>query len=98
MARALGEYRVAGVRTTIPVLARIVAHPDFRAGRLSTGFVDRLGPALTASADGAARPIAVIAAARAPDERGRRAAPPAPRAATPGAWRLRAWPGWRGAS
>src|SRR5205823_1945613 len=31
MARALGEYKVTGVRTTIPVLARVVAHPDFRA-------------------------------------------------------------------
>jgi acetyl-CoA carboxylase biotin carboxylase subunit len=98
MARALGEYRVAGVRTTIPVLERIVAHPDFRAGRLSTGFLDRLGPALTASADGAARPIAVIAAALAAYERGRRAAPASTGSATPGAWRLRAWPGWRGAS
>ena len=42
MARALGEYTVAGVQTTIPILQRIVAHPDFVAGRLSTGFMDRL--------------------------------------------------------
>ncbi|HXH84487.1 MAG TPA: acetyl-CoA carboxylase biotin carboxylase subunit, partial [Candidatus Tectomicrobia bacterium] len=34
MGRALAEYRVAGVRTTIPVLERIVADPDFRDGRL----------------------------------------------------------------
>jgi acetyl-CoA carboxylase, biotin carboxylase subunit len=51
MIRALGEYRVAGVRTTIPVLERIVAHPDFRAGRLDTGFLERLMPELRASAD-----------------------------------------------
>ena len=36
MARALAEYKVAGVRTTIPVLERIIAHDDFRAGRIST--------------------------------------------------------------
>src|SRR5258705_586443 len=35
MARALGEYTVAGVQTTIPILQRIVAHPDFVAGRPS---------------------------------------------------------------
>ena len=32
MARALGEYTVVGVQTTIPVLQRIIAHPDFVAG------------------------------------------------------------------
>jgi acetyl-CoA carboxylase, biotin carboxylase subunit len=42
MTRALAEYHVAGVRTTIPVLARIMRHPDFTAGRLDTGFMERL--------------------------------------------------------
>jgi acetyl-CoA carboxylase, biotin carboxylase subunit len=61
MARALAEYRIVGVRTTLPILSRIIAHPDFRAGRLSTGFLDRVMPAL-APADGRLAPIAVIAA------------------------------------
>src|SRR5207247_5364869 len=36
MARALAEYRVVGVRTTIPVLAHIIAQAVFRGGPLST--------------------------------------------------------------
>ncbi len=97
MRRALGEYRVAGVRTTIPVLERIVAHPDFKAGRLSTGFLDRLGPALTASADGPARPIAIIAAALSAYEQRRRVTPTSVSPDTPSAWRLATRPRWRGA-
>ena len=38
MTRALDEYHVAGVRTTIPFLQHIVRSPDFVAGRLSTHF------------------------------------------------------------
>jgi acetyl-CoA carboxylase, biotin carboxylase subunit len=68
MARALSEYKVAGVRTTIPVLERIVAHADFRAGRLSTAFLDRVMPQLRA-ADGRHQAIAVVAATLAQYER-----------------------------
>src|SRR5262249_42053373 len=41
MARALAEYHVSGVRTTLPVLRRIIGHPDFAAGRLDTHFMER---------------------------------------------------------
>jgi acetyl-CoA carboxylase biotin carboxylase subunit len=68
MARALAEYKVVGVRTTIPVLMQIVRHPDFGAGRLSTGFLDRILPEVRGSA-GALRSIAVIAAVLAEYER-----------------------------
>jgi acetyl-CoA carboxylase biotin carboxylase subunit len=61
MARALAEYRIVGVKTTIPMLERIVAHPDFRAGRLSTGFLDRLKTELVPT-PGRLAPIAIIAA------------------------------------
>ena len=93
MARALAEYRVVGVRTTIPVLERIIAHPDFRAGRLSTGFLDRVLPGVRAE-DGRHRDVAVIAAVLAEYERGRRAATAAQAAGghDGGA------PGWRTAS
>jgi acetyl-CoA carboxylase biotin carboxylase subunit len=73
MVRALSEYRVVGVRTTIPVLERIVAHPDFRAGRLSTAFLDRVLPGLAPN-DGRHQKAAIIAAVLAEYERGRRGA------------------------
>jgi acetyl-CoA carboxylase biotin carboxylase subunit len=62
MLRALAEYRIVGVRTTIPVLERIVSHPDFRAARVSTAFLDRVLPDLGPS-PGRLAPIAIIAAA-----------------------------------
>src|SRR5207247_8689235 len=68
MARALDEYKVTGVRTTIPVLARIIAHEDFRAGRLSTQLLERILPQLTPSG-GRFESIALIAAALAEYER-----------------------------
>ena len=39
-ARALGEFRLAGVATNIPFLQNLMDHPDFRAGRIYTRFVD----------------------------------------------------------
>jgi acetyl-CoA carboxylase biotin carboxylase subunit len=99
MARALGEYTVAGVQTTIPILQRIIAHPDFVAGRLSTGFMERLLVADKPEAAGRHRTIALIAAALTAYERAGRPAsaggsPTAP-ATTPGAWRQALRPGWR---
>jgi acetyl-CoA carboxylase, biotin carboxylase subunit len=99
MARALGEYKVVGVQTTIPVLARIMADDDFRAGRLSTHFLERVMPSLVAR-DGRFASIAVIAAVLAEYERLGHATLPAAAGGngTPGisAWRLGARPGWRG--
>ena len=78
MQRALGEYRLAGVRTTLPVLRRIVAHPDFRAGRLDTAFLDRLLPEVAAGG-GRHGSVAIISAVLAHYERlGRGVIPPAP--------------------
>jgi len=94
MARALAEYRVVGVRTTIPALTRIVAHPDFRAGRLSTAFLERVLPDLRAN-DGRFATVAVIAAALAEYDRARHAAPaPPPADTTPSAWRAAGTRGW----
>src|SRR5262245_28477140 len=61
MARALGEYRVAGIRTTLPLLRRLIVHADVRAGRLSTALLERILPELMA-AEASAETIAVIAA------------------------------------
>jgi acetyl-CoA carboxylase biotin carboxylase subunit len=40
--RALMEYRVEGIQTTIPFFAYLMQHPDFVAANLDTGFIDRL--------------------------------------------------------
>ena len=40
MRRALREYDIWGVRTTIPLLRRIMDQPDFLAGKIHTGFID----------------------------------------------------------
>jgi acetyl-CoA carboxylase, biotin carboxylase subunit len=42
MARALEMFIVEGIYTTIPLHRRILADPDFRAGRIDTTFIPRL--------------------------------------------------------
>ena len=76
MDRALAEYHVSGVRTTLPVLRRILRHPDFAAGRLDTHFMERL-PA--GRVDDSRRSVAIIAAVLEAYERAGRPAelPPA---------------------
>jgi acetyl-CoA carboxylase biotin carboxylase subunit len=41
MDRALGEFRLGGrgIRTTIPFLREVIAHPEFRSGEHTTAFV-----------------------------------------------------------
>jgi len=47
LARALDEAVVAGVTTNLPFLRWLVAHPAFRRGELSTGFLTRFPPLST---------------------------------------------------
>jgi len=42
MARALDEFMVRGVKTTIPLHQLILKDPNFRRGRYSTAFIERL--------------------------------------------------------
>jgi acetyl-CoA carboxylase biotin carboxylase subunit len=42
MRRALGEYLIAGIKTTIPFHNAIMRNADFRNGNYDTGFVDRV--------------------------------------------------------
>jgi len=42
MRRALAETIVGGIRTNVPLHQRILAHPDFVSGHLSTRFLERL--------------------------------------------------------
>ena len=94
MERALAEYHVSGLRTTLPILRRIVRHPDFAAGRLDTGFMERLPGG---HGSGSRRSVALIAAVLEAYERaGRQAAPAA--AQGPSLWARAGRPGasgWR---
>ena len=82
------------MRTTIPALARIVAHPDFRAGRLSTAFLERVLPDLRPN-DSRLATIASIAAVLAEHERARRStAEPTDDGADASAWRRGARSTW----
>jgi acetyl-CoA carboxylase, biotin carboxylase subunit len=42
MARALDEYVVEGIKTTIPFHKRLMANKDFIEGNIDTGFIERL--------------------------------------------------------
>src|SRR2546426_398826 len=95
MQRALAEYKVVGVQTTIPILEHIMRDEDFVAGRLSTQFLERLMGVDRPEAAGRRRTVALIAAALAAyDRAGRRAPAPAPPG--PGARRQAMWPGRSG--
>ncbi|MFH1010308.1 MAG: acetyl-CoA carboxylase biotin carboxylase subunit, partial [bacterium] len=40
LARALREYRISGIRTTIPFCLFVIEHPDFQKGEFDTRLVD----------------------------------------------------------
>jgi acetyl-CoA carboxylase biotin carboxylase subunit len=40
--RALVEYFIGGIKTNVSLFRRILLDPDFQAGRVDTGFLDRL--------------------------------------------------------
>ncbi|HXC63188.1 MAG TPA: acetyl-CoA carboxylase biotin carboxylase subunit, partial [bacterium] len=42
MRRALDEYHVEGIFTTIPFLRRVMAHPRFQSGHITTAFVEQM--------------------------------------------------------
>jgi acetyl-CoA carboxylase biotin carboxylase subunit len=41
MRRALDEFKVEGIRTTIPLHRDIFRHPAFQAGQVDTTFIER---------------------------------------------------------
>ncbi|MBP9706990.1 MAG: acetyl-CoA carboxylase biotin carboxylase subunit [Oligoflexales bacterium] len=45
MKRALNEMKVDGIRTNISFHLRVMDHPNFKSGQLSTKFLEELGPA-----------------------------------------------------
>ena len=40
--RCLGEFQIGGVDTTIPFHQKIVNNPDFIAGNMDTGLIERM--------------------------------------------------------
>ena len=52
MQRCLGEFVIEPIKTTLPLLKRVLAHPDFLAGKIDTGFVERNIAPETERADG----------------------------------------------
>jgi acetyl-CoA carboxylase biotin carboxylase subunit len=55
MRRALDEYEVGGIRTTLPFFREIVRDEEFVAGRLDTGFIPRFFARRAEQADAATR-------------------------------------------
>jgi acetyl-CoA carboxylase biotin carboxylase subunit len=64
MVRALREYDVGGIRTNIGFFRQILDDPEFRAGKLHTGFIEEFFARTRASAPPAElRTVAALAAA-----------------------------------
>ena len=42
MRRCLNEFKIEGIKTSIPLQLRILQHPDFQSGKIDTGFIERL--------------------------------------------------------
>ena len=67
MSRALEEYEVLGIRTTIPFFLWLMREPDFIAANFDTTYLDRLltsrrGESFSAFTDEEERRIAIAAA------------------------------------
>lgn len=64
MSRALHEYKITGVKTSIRFLARIMETPDFISGKYNTHFIEKNHDYLMAEpdCDGQCEDIALIAA------------------------------------
>jgi len=57
---ALQVFPILGIRTNVPFLIRVLDHPDFRSGRLHTGFIDEHASDLLKTAPA---PLEAVAAA-----------------------------------
>jgi acetyl-CoA carboxylase biotin carboxylase subunit len=90
MRRAVSEYAVLGITTTLPFFDRVLRHPAFVSGDIDTGFIERHMAELGPAPSDEVRDIAVVAAAvRALRERSAaRAEPSAPAGS---AWRRGGW-------
>jgi acetyl-CoA carboxylase, biotin carboxylase subunit len=63
MRRALAEYVIGGIKTTIPFHQWLMDDEEFQAGHLDTGFIERRYRPQAAPADELSQDVALIAAA-----------------------------------
>jgi acetyl-CoA carboxylase biotin carboxylase subunit len=85
MRRAVAEYKVLGIRTTLPFFGRVLRDPSFVSGNFDTSFVEKFFAAPAAERERPIEVAAIAAAIRALRERTRPAATPVGAAAS--AWR-----------
>jgi acetyl-CoA carboxylase biotin carboxylase subunit len=98
MRRALDEYNVGGIKTTLPFFREVMRDEEFVAGRLDTSFISRFNErrAAAAASDGdapsdeetARRDIAAVAAALLYAEPARDAPRPGAPQTAPSRWKL----------
>src|SRR5436190_5287550 len=70
MSRALAEYEIGGIKTTLPFFREIMDDEEFISGKLDTGFISRFNERKkSVEIDTETRDIAVIAAALAYSEK-----------------------------
>ena len=92
MRRALAEYLVAGIRTTVPFFTWLLSQPDFSAGRFDTTYLDGVlkaqnGRPFVEPAAGVEEMAAIAAALHTALSPGR---PPANGGSTGGRWKTEA--------
>lgn len=63
MVRALGEYKIGGIRTNLAFHRHLMANPDFRAGDMDTSFIERHPELLEVDSSKKAQDMALVAAA-----------------------------------
>ncbi len=61
MVRALNEYQLSGIKTNLTFLKRILQHPDFKSGRLSTTFIEKHRETLFAGQNEVPEAAAILA-------------------------------------
>ena len=90
MRRAVAEYTVLGITTTLPFFARVLRHPEFVAGEFDTGFVARMTAEPAAANDDAVEVAVLAACVQALRER-QAARVEAPSGSAVSAWRGTTW-------
>jgi acetyl-CoA carboxylase biotin carboxylase subunit len=95
MRRALAEYQIAGVRTTIPFCLWVLSHPKFLAGEFDTHFVQNVFRDVQLSATNGRIDLTAAALAAALHQESHSLEPanslPAPANSSGSAWKLRGW-------